>query len=471
MFDHRFLFTEGAGDVFNSMMQDLADSSGYPELAAAPVIGIGHSAAASWPYYLAAWAPGRTLACISVSGQWPYFRDKRFAYDIWSKDQNIDLVPSLETMGEYEAADTWSAEGLKERQAHPAMPLSMLACPAESHFAATQKKIDYLAFWIAKALYYRLPRQAGQPLRSVDPRRTGWLMERWRQSQPPTTSPAPINKYKGDPSQAFWFFDRETIEATQRYESAYRSMKTPLLCYVEKGDTIRQQNTHLQVELPWKPEADGIKFLLHPAFLDTVPGESPRPAIWTGLPVGAPSPHPNDTSKIAITRVVGPFRQIDDTLFELSLQKETPAFLAAMDTTFKDNHRPLVFTFVATSPGDATFKTAVQQAEMAAPAANTEGAPQTIAFDSIGDQKVMQPIPLHATSNAGLPVHFTVIDGPAIIKDDTLYLTPVPPKARYPMKVTVAAWQYGRSAEPEVQSAPVIVRRFYLQRHPQQRDQ
>lgn len=470
MFDHRFLFTEGAGDVFSKMMQDLADSSGYPEIATAPVIGIGHSAAASWPYYLAAWAPERTLACISVSGQWPYFRDKRFAFDIWSKDQNIDFIPSLETMGEYEAADTWSAEGLKERQAHPAMPLSMLACPAEGHFAATQKKIDYLAFWISKAMYYRLPRRAGQPLRPVDPRHTGWLMERWQQNQistaapssAQTPSPAPVGSYKGDPAQAFWFFDRETVDSTRKYESAYRSMKTPLLGYIQKGDTVKQQNTHLQVELPWQPEADGIKFILHPAFLDTVPGESPRPAMWTGLPVGARAPHPDDASKIAITRVVGPFRQIDDTLFELSLQKETPAFLAALDTAFVDTHRPLVFTFIATSPGNAIFKPAVQQAEMAAPAVNTQGTPQTITFDSIGDRTARQPIRLHATSDAGLQVHFTVIDGPAIIKDDTLYLTPVPPKARYPVRVTVAAWQYGCSAEPKVESAPVIIRRFRI---------
>lgn len=41
----------------------------YIELKYTPVVGIGHSAAASWPYYFGAWNPERTLACISVSGQ------------------------------------------------------------------------------------------------------------------------------------------------------------------------------------------------------------------------------------------------------------------------------------------------------------------------------------------------------------------------------------------------------------------
>ncbi len=128
------------------MLLRLAEGSGYRELVTAPVVPLGHSAAASWPYYFAAWKPERTLAAISVSGQWPYFRDATFAPDIWG-NRNIDFVPCLETMGEYEAADTWSNEGLKEREAHPRLPLSMLACPAEGHFASTTEKAAYIAFF------------------------------------------------------------------------------------------------------------------------------------------------------------------------------------------------------------------------------------------------------------------------------------------------------------------------------------
>ena len=144
-FDHLFRFNEGAGDIFNKMMDSLAEISGYSELRYAPVVTLGHSAAASWPYYFAAWAPGRTVAALSVSGQWPYFRSPVFAPDIWSKNQSIDSVPCLETMGEYENGENWATEGLKERQEHPLMPLSMLACPAEGHFATTGKKAAYLA--------------------------------------------------------------------------------------------------------------------------------------------------------------------------------------------------------------------------------------------------------------------------------------------------------------------------------------
>ncbi|WP_315821575.1 hypothetical protein [Paraflavitalea speifideaquila] len=156
-FNHFFNFKESAGEVFNAFMDSLAVRSGYPELSYAPVVGLGHSAAASWPYYFAAWNPGRTLACISVSGQWPYVRNTA-APDIWAPEQNIDFIPSLETMGGYEAAASWSREGLQERQAHPHMPLSMLAVPAEGHFATSQRKTDLIALYIKKAAQYRLPK-------------------------------------------------------------------------------------------------------------------------------------------------------------------------------------------------------------------------------------------------------------------------------------------------------------------------
>jgi hypothetical protein len=55
-------------------------------------------------------------------------------------------------MGEYEAAETWANEGLKERNEHPNMPLSMLACPAEGHFATSDEKTSFLAF-ISKKPY------------------------------------------------------------------------------------------------------------------------------------------------------------------------------------------------------------------------------------------------------------------------------------------------------------------------------
>ena len=454
-FDQLFRFNEGAGEIFNGMMNDLAQASGYNELQYAPIIGIGHSAAASWPYYFAAWNPGRTIACISVSGQWPYVRSPQFSPDIWG-DRNIDFIPSLETMGEYEAANTWSAEGLKERNAHPLMPLSMLACPAEGHFAATEKKIRYLAFYIRKAAQYRLPEQypaSGAPqLRPIDPSKSGWLVEKWRKDEKPSVPPAPVGKYKGDTAQAFWFFDKETAEETIQYESSFRGMKAQLLGYEQHQQVLPQRNTHLQVDLKFFPLEDGISFHVKGVFLDTVLGAHPRTSEWTGLPAGSPIGHAVNGPRISIDRVCGPFKKINDSTFQLSLEKGLPP-----------NPKNYTLVFAATHPGDAIFKPSVQQAQLVIKAGNTEGATQQIMFPAIPNQHAsVTAIPLKAISTAGAPVSYYVLQGPAMVKGNRLVLTRIPPRARYPVMITVVAWQYGNTNAPKLQTAAPVSRTFLI---------
>jgi len=57
IFNMSFNFKKDAGEDFNYMMKKLADSSGYKELAFAPIVPIGHSAAATYPWNFAAWNP------------------------------------------------------------------------------------------------------------------------------------------------------------------------------------------------------------------------------------------------------------------------------------------------------------------------------------------------------------------------------------------------------------------------------
>ena len=454
-FDHLFRFNESAGETFNTLMDDLAGLSGYEELKFAPIVGLGHSAAASWPYYFAAWNPERTLAALSVSGQWPWFRDKSFAPDIWG-DRNIDFVPCLETMGEYESADTWSNEGLRERQQHPFMPLSMLANPAQGHFASTDAKVEYLALYLKKAVQYRVPtdwKVDGPPkLKPIDPTKTGWLVDKWRLNREPTASAAPVAEYKGDPKQAFWFFDEELAKATETYEAAYRGKKAELVGYVQDGQMVPQRNEHLQVNLKFEPEADGVTFKLTGAFYDSVPGGSPRPANWAGLTAGSSIGHAMGGGPISIDRIVGPFEKLTPDTFALRLQKET---------TGKEQRYELVFA--ATHAGDSEYKPAVQQAHMYVPARNTEGAEQHITFPEIPDQAPgTKSVKLKAASDANVPVYYYVREGPAEVEGDILKIKKIPPRAKFPVKVTVVAWQYGRGAEPKLQTAEPAERTFHL---------
>jgi hypothetical protein len=454
-FDHLFRFNEGAGDIFNGLMKDLSNESGYSELNYVPVAGIGHSASASWPYYFAAWNPQRTLCAISVSGQWPYFRHSTFAPDIWQKDQNIDFIPCLETMGEYEAAATWSTEGLKERQEHPRLPLSMLACPAEGHFAASLKKIKYIALYLKKAAQYRLPKELpenGAPtLLPVDPTSTGYLMEKWRLNQELGTLPAPVKKYTGDITQAFWFFDEEMAKATQQYQLAWRNKKAQLLGFVQNKKIVSQRNTHQQVDLAFRPLPDGITFILTPAFLDKVPAAHPRTSEWAGQAAGSTIGHAGK-GRIVINRIAGPFKKINDTTFQLSFEKGL-------------NNLALGYQcwFVAEHPGDADYKPAVQQAKMDIPGRNLEGRPQTISFPKLENVKRGEkPVLLTATSNANVPVQYYVREGPAVVAGNKLMFKKIPPLSKFPVKVTIVAWQYGTITEPRIQSAQPVEQSFYI---------
>ncbi|WP_243348110.1 hypothetical protein [Parabacteroides sp. FAFU027] len=449
-------FSIGAYEITNAYLDSLAFVSGYDEIRYAPVVPIGHSAAASMPYYFGVRNMARTLACVSVSGQWPYVREGNFTPNIWTKEQTLDYIPCLETMGEYEAAATWSKEGLKERQEHPLLPLSMLAVPGEGHFASSDRKAAFIAFYIQKAAQYRLPKtqEKGKSivLTPIDPTKSGWLAEKWKRDSGASVSPAPICQYQGNPKEAFWFFDKEMVDRVQEYQSSFRGLKPQLVGYIQNGKMAEQRNTHIQVTMKFLPAADGMTFHLKGGFYDTVPAVSNRLTDWTQLPVGTKLGHSNNTEAICLERICGPSKIINDTTFKFQLDRSVDLSGSRYSLTFAVKH-----------PGDLEYKSAVQQGDINIPAVLKEGKSQTITFLPIANQKAgVRSLKLRATSDAGKPVQFYVLEGPAEVDRNMLNLTPIPPMAKYPVKVTVVAWQYGSSVEPKLKTAEPVIRSFYL---------
>jgi hypothetical protein len=454
-FDLFFRFDRGAGDRLTRIMNDLATESGYQEIAAAPLVPIGHSAAASSPWNIAAWEPARTLAVMSVSGQWPYYKDVNTPP--WDS-RTVDYVPGLVTMGEYEGTEGRAGDGLPQRQAHPLTPLSALQCPAEGHFAPTNKKIDYLALYLKKAAQYRLPADAADAgsiqLKQIDPTKQGWLADRWHSKSGPTAPAAPVASYSGDPAQAFWFFDEEIAKATETYEAEGRGKKVDLLGYIQDGQVVPQTNSHQQVNLKFEPQADGITFKLTAGFLDTVPGGSGRPAGWTGLPAGSPISHASNADAISIDRICGPVTKLSSDTFQVHFDK----------VGMNNKHRSVEIWLAATHPGDDQYKPMVQQSLLRIPFRNTKGPAQHITFPLIEDQK--EPagsVEMMATSDAGAPVSYYVLAGPAEIHGSKLTFTPIPPRAKFPVKVTVVAWQYGRAGEQPLQTAEPVEQSFVIE--------
>jgi hypothetical protein len=94
---------------------------------------------------------------------------------------------------------------------------------------------------------------------------------------------------------------------------------------------------------------------------------------------------------------------------------------------------------------------------------NNSGKPQKITFEKIPDVEAeTKSIELVATSDSGLPVEFYVVAGPAIIENGKLIFTKIPPKAKFPLAVTVAAWQWGRANEPKIKMAEIVKQKFNI---------
>ena len=455
-FDGVFRFDQGAGDRFNAIMKALADESGYSELSDAPAIPMGHSAAASYPWNFAAWNPGRTLAILSIHGDAPLTNMTGSGHPNpdWGK-RNIDGIPGLMVMGEYEWLEGRLAPAIKFREQHPRSPIAFLAEPGRGHFDVSKDLVHFLILFIRKSAETRLPANTpdGQAplLKPVHPK-TGWLVERWSLNKPREIAPAPYSSYKGDPQQAFWAFDKEMALAIQDYRADQIGKGPQLLGFVQDGKTVPQTNTHNQVALRFEPMADGMTFKLSGTFLDTVEAGSPNLSRWTGLPVGSPLGHATGGGPITLSRITGPVRQIDDDTFAISLNRTA----STVDRRAND------IWLLATQAGDGHYKSILQQALMRIKP-NTSGTDQHITFPAIPDQAAgATRVRLAATSDSGATVSYYVREGPAEINGDILIFTPIPPRAKYPVKVTVVAWQWGRATGTRLKTATPVERTFCL---------
>lgn len=455
--DLAFDVAAGAGRHFDSMLAALAEKSGYAELSTAPILPLGHSAAASFPWRFARWSPKRTLAVVSISGAWPYPVDEQSPI---VRDPALAGIPGLVVLGEYESALARVAEGLGQRAADATLPLTMLAEPGGGHFDASDEKLRYLSLYIHYVAEYRLPLAGSSELRFIDPEAQGWLVDGWRGDEPPRVPPAPVAEY-AEPEEAFWCFNQEHARITERFLASQRGKRHALLGFVQDDKVLPQiPGSHQQVTIPFQPLEDGLTFRLRGEFLATVP--QGRPEQWTGLKAGTSIDQPTSQKTISIERIDGPVKHLSSDTFAIRFDRTAFGYVRGATEIW----------LAAIFPGDAQFRRCVQQARLRIPLRNTEGGTQRITFAPIPDQQAHDlpnktiPLVAHSTAPAeyGAVVRFYVQAGPARVSDDGLQLTfdSVPDRARLPLEVTVVAWQWGRSIEPKLQSAEPVARTFRI---------
>lgn len=235
--------TTGCQQTFEEMMVGLAGQSGHQELTQVPIVPLGHSAQATFPWNFAAWNPERTLCIISFHGDAP--RTNLCGYGTanveWGRKRNIDGIPGLMIEGEYEWWEARVRPALAFQVMYPNSCISFLCDAGSGHFECMAETAEYIAKFIKKAMEQRL--QNDGTLKKLNPR-DGWLACRYNPDLQPNDGdgakddifaiaqrpqPAPYAKYQGDRHDAFWYFDQEMAELTEaRYAETRGKLVRPL---------------------------------------------------------------------------------------------------------------------------------------------------------------------------------------------------------------------------------------------------
>ena len=441
--DQRWDVTKGTQQIFETMMKNLSEISGYTELEFAPVIPIGHSAMATYPWNFAAWNPERTLAVLSIHGDSP--RTHLTGYGRANLDwgtRTIEGIPSLMVMGEDEWWEDRLITSFDYRREYPNAPLAFLADAGHGHFDISDELIDYLSLFLKKAVEYRLPKHSSSdiPVQLIPVEaKNGWLADRWRKNEKPTAEAASYDKYKGDKNHAFWYFDKEMADATEKYYANERGKTEQYIGFEQKGKLITfNPKSHVRMSPSFQPEADGVTFHLKAVYTDTLRNEYSKE---------------HSTHPIRMSRICGPVEVVNDTTFTVRFYR------MGLDNPKRTGG----ICLMASVKQDHKYRSAVQQVEIRIPYRNKEGISQRIISPKLSDVKAsVKEISLNGTADSGLPVYYYVKEGPAEIKGDKLVLTKIPSRAKFPVKVTVVAWQYGRSGEPKVQTAEAVEQSFYI---------
>ena len=236
--------TTGCQERFESLMQAFADGTGHPEIASAPVIPFGHSAQATFPWNFAAWNPERTLCIISYHGDAP--RTNLCGYGganvEWGRTRNIDRIPGLMVMGEYEWWEARLLPALAFRMMYPDSRISFLCDAGRGHFDLCPETQDYIARFIAKAL--ENPRPEG-----------GVYYSRWSEDGFETS----------DPHEQFWYQDEEMAARTRARYTETRGKKKQFVSARLKGKLLTYDpERHVKINA----DITGETFTVEPVFVD-----------------------------------------------------------------------------------------------------------------------------------------------------------------------------------------------------------
>ena len=417
-------------------LDGLAVTSGYEEIATVPWLPLGESGHLLMVDALVETHSERCIAGVWLKNNHFPPKDRRTPALViygtaqeWSQDKS-DIRTQWNKIGQaYDAV-------LADRKSHPDWPLSYVIDGQSGHFDCSERLTVYVAHYIDTMAKARLSADGSPSLNPVN-LATGFLAD------------LPLPGHEGTAVVAAttvdalpWFIDETSAREAQTFAAINWKAETQLPVFLDEKDNVQLHDFNGIVSLKALPfEADGTTFTVRGALADVIPDGFLNAGEKLAKTPGAPSSE----------WLCGPIEPLGDSRFRV-----------ALDRTWLGGGA----TYVALrQPGTATIRGSVQPAgiDLRGALRNNTGQPQKITFPQLPDvHSDATPITLAATADSGLPVSFFVVAGPAIVQDGKLFLTVIPPRTRFPVTVTVAAWQWGRRSEPAFKMAEIIQQSFKI---------
>lgn len=421
------------------LLDGLALSSGYKEIATVPWLPIGESGHLEMVDALIESNPNRCMAGIFVKNNHlpPVNREvpTLVAYGTaqeWSQDKSDIRTKWNDVTKSYEAT-------IKNRKDFPNWAFSYVIDGASGHFDCSDRLTKYFARYIDFVAKARLSDDGSAQLKPLNLDK-GFLAD----LPVPGHENYKVSAFTQNPQDARglpWYFDKASAEEAQAIAAINWKAETQMVGVMNaKNDSLLAYKFNgIQNINALQMESDGITFTINSKKLDQIPSSF----VAAGEKIAISS------SEAIVEWGCGQFAPLGNNKFRIALDRTWPNgadyFIIRQKGTaiIRDIVVPIGFDIKKVR--------------------NTEGKTQKISFNPIADVKVgTKSIDLLAKSDAGLAVGFYVVAGPAIIKDGKLIFTQIPPRSHFPIAVTVAAWQWGTNNEPKVKMAEIVKQTFNI---------
>ena len=439
-----------------TMLNVFSSLTGYTELKTVPWIVTGHSGTNPMPRYIVKTTPEKVAFAIINKAT--------------AQCGSITSVPILSTNGEFMEWDSYSKDltanitsessygDVRNQRNAYAQPLSYFFDPNTGHFDCSRPLLQNIAMWLDDVWDLRFDSNGN--MITLDQSK-GWIVGlpcvgyTADQFTPIAyTNKATASLTLAQVKAAAWFPSQRTAQAAYDMANISMARTTQVTGFVDPVSGLYDAQSYwwraIMLKIPFTLASDGHSVTLKTAPFTRMPNRTDYfdngfNATQTFFNK-AENSFTNSGNPSQIEVCSGNWKPTGTNTFEY-----VPRFKST-------NY------FIVRQQGDATYRSSVQAGNVNLTSV-TGGTANTITFSAVANQNYssLSPLTLTATSSAGVTVRYFVNNGPAHISGNQLIFDKdsIPPKAHFPIPVTVTAYHLG-TASPLVNTATAVSRTFYI---------